>query len=110
MPIYEYQCPDCENIFEEWQKSVEAEVAPCPDCQTESPRIISNTSFVLKGSGWYVTDYCQGKSSSGNGNGNDTGNGNGNGSDKKESSSTADSSASSSSDSSSSSASSSTEA
>ena len=30
---------------------------PCPDCGTPSPRLISHTSFVLKGGGWYVTDY-----------------------------------------------------
>lgn len=58
MPIYEYQCPECANIFEEWAKASEMkEVAPCPLCQTPSERIISHTAFVLKGGGWYVTDY-----------------------------------------------------
>lgn len=58
MPIYEYQCPECSNIFEEWAKASEMqEIAPCPLCHTPSERIISHTAFVLKGGGWYVTDY-----------------------------------------------------
>ena len=58
MPIYEYQCPKCGNIFEEWAKASEAhKEEPCPRCGTPSPRIISRTSFVLKGDGWYVSDY-----------------------------------------------------
>lgn len=58
MPIYEYQCPKCGNVFEEWVKSSEAHKdEPCPKCGTPSPRIMSRTSFVLKGDGWYVSDY-----------------------------------------------------
>ncbi|MDE7371024.1 MAG: zinc ribbon domain-containing protein [Desulfovibrio sp.] len=58
MPIYEYQCPKCGNIFEEWAKASEShKEEPCPQCGTPSPRIISRTSFVLKGDGWYVSDY-----------------------------------------------------
>lgn len=58
MPIYEYQCPACGRVFEEWVKVSEAHrEEPCPDCGTPSPRIISRTSFVLKGDGWYVSDY-----------------------------------------------------
>ena len=58
MPIYEYQCPKCHSIFEEWVKISEAHgQEPCPECGALSPRLISHTSFVLKGGGWYVTDY-----------------------------------------------------
>ncbi len=58
MPIYEYQCPKCGRVFEEWVKASEAHrEEPCPACGTPSPRIISRTSFVLKGEGWYVSDY-----------------------------------------------------
>ncbi|MCR5561919.1 MAG: zinc ribbon domain-containing protein [Desulfovibrio sp.] len=58
MPIYEYQCPKCQRVFEEWCKVSEAHAEECcPDCGTSSPRLISETSFVLKGGGWYVTDY-----------------------------------------------------
>ncbi len=63
MPIYEYQCPQCQAVFEEWLSVSEATaVAPCPQCNTESSRIISNTAFVLKGGGWYVTEYGNRKS------------------------------------------------
>ena len=58
MPIYEYRCPHCNKVFEEWVHLSDAQsMVPCPDCGTESPRIISETTFVLRGGGWYVTDY-----------------------------------------------------
>lgn len=58
MPIYEYQCPDCGHVFEEWVNITSAnDKAPCPECGQQAVHIISNTAFVLKGSGWYVTDY-----------------------------------------------------
>lgn len=58
MPIYEYQCPKCGRVFEEWVKASEAhKEEPCPDCGAPSKRIMSRTSFVLKGDGWYVSDY-----------------------------------------------------
>lgn len=58
MPIYEYQCPQCRHLFEEWVKASDAHgQEPCPRCGAPSPRVISQTSFVLKGGGWYVSDY-----------------------------------------------------
>lgn len=58
MPIYEYACPGCRHTFEEWLKSDDAAATlPCPQCGEPSPRILSNTSFILKGGGWYVTEY-----------------------------------------------------
>lgn len=58
MPIYEYECPSCGNVFEEWGKAAEShKEEPCPKCGTPSKRVISRTSFVLKGDGWYVSDY-----------------------------------------------------
>lgn len=57
MPIYEYRCCDCEQIFEEWLKSYDDNSRACPVCGGTADRIVSNTSFVLKGGGWYVTDY-----------------------------------------------------
>lgn len=58
MPIYEYKCPACQKVFEEWVHLSEMhDAVPCPDCGAASPRIMSETSFVLKGGGWYVTDY-----------------------------------------------------
>lgn len=57
MPIYEYRCQECQQIFEQWQKDFNDKDKTCPVCGGKSQRLISNTSFVLKGSGWYVTDY-----------------------------------------------------
>lgn len=58
MPIYEYECPKCGNVFEEWGKASEAHrEVPCPKCGSPSKRVMSRTSFVLKGDGWYVSDY-----------------------------------------------------
>lgn len=58
MPIYEYACPHCQKSFEEWLKSDDAaEEHPCPDCGQSARRMISNTTFILKGGGWYVTEY-----------------------------------------------------
>lgn len=74
MPIYEYRCNDCEQIFEEWQTTFEDKDLDCPICGGSSQRVMSNTSFVLKGSGWYTTDYCN-RSTNGNGNGNGNGDG-----------------------------------
>ena len=59
MPIYEYRCPNCHQVFEEWCKHVEdsAVTHACPVCKSDAKRMISNTSFALKGDGWYVTEY-----------------------------------------------------
>ncbi|MFW5731071.1 MAG: FmdB family zinc ribbon protein [Desulfonatronovibrionaceae bacterium] len=67
MPIYEYRCSDCQQVFEEWQKGFEDQQKICPVCGGPSTRLISNSAFVLKGSGWYVTDYCNRNGASGNG-------------------------------------------
>ena len=59
MPIYEYRCAECQQLFEEWCKHVDDNSTnhDCPICKGQARRIISNTSFALKGSGWYVTEY-----------------------------------------------------
>ncbi len=63
MPIYEYACPRCQKSFEEWLRSDDnTEIQPCPDCGTPSPRIMSNTSFILKGGGWFASSYGHGTS------------------------------------------------
>lgn len=70
MPIYEYCCEDCRQIFEEWQKDFQDRDKICPVCGGRSERLISNTSFVLKGGGWYASGYS--KDSGGNGSKADT--------------------------------------
>ncbi len=57
MPIYEYRCLKCERQFELVRKFSDAPLSTCPECGGELKKLISPTSFVLKGSGWYVTDY-----------------------------------------------------
>lgn len=57
MPIYEYNCQECKQLFEEWQKDYEERDIPCPICGGNASRIISSTSFVLKGGGWYASGY-----------------------------------------------------
>ncbi|MEI8183266.1 MAG: zinc ribbon domain-containing protein [Desulfomonile sp.] len=57
MPIYEYRCKTCGKEFEEWQKFSDPPVDACPECGGQASRLISASTFVLKGTGWYVTDY-----------------------------------------------------
>jgi putative FmdB family regulatory protein len=57
MPIYEYSCAKC-GTFEVTQRITEKPLRRCPTCKGKVSKLISNTSFQLKGSGWYVTDYA----------------------------------------------------
>ncbi len=57
MPIYEYECLSCGKTTEAMQKFSDALLAACPECGGQLKKLISNSTFVLKGSGWYVTDY-----------------------------------------------------
>ncbi|HOD35498.1 MAG TPA: zinc ribbon domain-containing protein [Syntrophales bacterium] len=57
MPIYEYQCRKCLKAFEVVQKVSDPELTSCKFCKGAVKRMMSVTSFHLKGSGWYVTDY-----------------------------------------------------
>lgn len=59
MPIYEYRCEKC-GVFEETQRITDPALERCPTCRRKVRRLISNTSFQLKGGGWYVTDYGRG--------------------------------------------------
>lgn len=58
MPIYEYRCEKCGD-FEQTQRISDPPLDRCPTCRRKVRRLISNTSFQLKGSGWYVTDYAR---------------------------------------------------
>ena len=58
MPIYEYQCQKC-GTFEVTQRITEKSLGKCPTCKGKVKKLISNTSFQLKGTGWYVTDYAR---------------------------------------------------
>ena len=56
MPIYEYKCAKC-GVVEVMQSIKDAPLKKCPNCKSKVERMISSTSFVLKGTGWYATDY-----------------------------------------------------
>lgn len=60
MPIYEYRCLSCGKEREVFQKITDEPLGTCPDCGGQLSKLISNTSFVLKGTGWYATDYASG--------------------------------------------------
>ena len=59
MPIYEYACGACGHRFEEWQKMSDPPVRTCPKCKAKKvEKLISQTSFTLKGGGWYSDLYA----------------------------------------------------
>jgi putative FmdB family regulatory protein len=61
MPTYEYRCEACGHEFEEVQKISDPPIDRCPKCKKKKARRqISQGNFILKGGGWYVTDYKSG--------------------------------------------------
>lgn len=91
MPIYEYECEKCGHRLEVMQKISEPPRTDCPACSAPAlKKLVSAAGFVLKGSGWYVTDFKdkpargggdkaagkgEGKSGSGDGKSGDAGGG-----------------------------------
>lgn len=59
MPIYEYLCEKCGTHIELIQKISDAPLKRCAKCRGKLEKTVSRTSFQLKGSGWYVTDYSR---------------------------------------------------
>lgn len=57
MPIYEYRCSKCGKTFETLQSISADPLSKCIYCQGRVKKIVSVSSFQLKGSGWYITDY-----------------------------------------------------
>ncbi|MDM8551156.1 zinc ribbon domain-containing protein [Desulfobacterales bacterium HSG2] len=58
MPIYEYECTECGRIEEAIQKFSDEPLSTCRRCSGELHKLVSQSTFHLKGSGWYVTDYA----------------------------------------------------
>ncbi len=58
MPVYEYECMSCGAHHEIMQRYTDLPLSKCPTCGGLVRKLISNTSFVLKGTGWYKTDYA----------------------------------------------------
>src|SRR5258706_5482879 len=57
MPTYEYECVKCKRVFEIRQRISEPALTVCDVCGGEVRRLLSAAPFILKGGGWYVTDY-----------------------------------------------------
>lgn len=57
MPVYEYECPACEKVFEVQQRISDDPLSACPDCDGEVKKLVSMSSFHLKGGGWYSDGY-----------------------------------------------------
>ena len=58
MPIYDYKCNACGTRFQKVQKITDDTVPLCKSCgSSDTEKLISPSAFVLKGSGWYLTDY-----------------------------------------------------
>lgn len=58
MPIYEYQCNACGHTMEAFQGINEEPLKECPVCQKSTlAKLVSASSFQLKGTGWYATDF-----------------------------------------------------
>ena len=58
MPIYEYECKKCGHQTEAWQRFSDPPITKCELCNGKMRKLISQSTFHLKGTGWYVTDYA----------------------------------------------------
>lgn len=61
MPVYEYECKECEKVFEVQQRISDDPLKTCPECQGSVKKLVSMSSFQLKGSGWYADGYASAK-------------------------------------------------
>lgn len=59
MPLYEYQCRECNRRLEALQRLSEPPLTTCPECGGELKKLFSAPAFQFKGEGWYVTDYAR---------------------------------------------------
>ena len=60
MPVYEYSCKKCGRLVEVYQRISEPPLKKCKHCSGKLQKLISHSSFHLKGTGWYATDYTNG--------------------------------------------------
>jgi putative FmdB family regulatory protein len=65
MPIYEYKCKECDHRLEKIQKMSDDPLKDCPSCEKPAlSKVVSASSFKLKGTGWYETDFKGGSKKS----------------------------------------------
>jgi putative FmdB family regulatory protein len=69
MPLYEYRCENCGDVFEVMQRFSDAPLTQHSKCGGSVHRLISAPALQFKGSGWYVNDYAKASSSAPNGSG-----------------------------------------
>ena len=68
MPTYRYECDECGHSEEVVQKITADPLDRCPACGSATyHRVIFATGFILKGSGWYKTDYASSPGKNGGG-------------------------------------------
>lgn len=67
MPLYEYQCEQCNEVFEVMQKFSDEPLSRHEKCGGPVHRLVSAPAIQFKGSGWYVTDYARAEKAAGNG-------------------------------------------
>jgi len=72
MPVYEYECQRCEKVFEVQQRITDAPLSNCPECNAPVKKLMSMSSFQLKGGGWYSDGYSSVSKSADNKNGKPT--------------------------------------
>jgi len=65
MPVYEYECQSCNEVIEVWQSLSEDQLTTCPSCSGDLKKIISKSSFQLKGGGWFADGYSAPPATSG---------------------------------------------
>ncbi|MBW6520047.1 MAG: zinc ribbon domain-containing protein [Desulfoarculaceae bacterium] len=58
MPLYEYECDTCLKVFEVQQRMADAPLTSCPECEGSVKKVMSMSSFQLKGGGWYADGYA----------------------------------------------------
>jgi putative FmdB family regulatory protein len=57
VPTYDYACDRCQRTFEVRQRISEVPLTTCMHCGGPVHRLLAPAPFILKGSGWYVSDY-----------------------------------------------------
>ena len=57
MPVYEYECSACQSVIEVQQKISDEPLSSCPECDGPLRKLMSMSSFQLKGGGWYADGY-----------------------------------------------------
>ncbi len=76
MPLYEYQCTECEATLEAIQAFSAPPLEECPECGRPGlKKLLSAPAFQFKGSGWYVNDYARKDNGNGNKSNGDAANG-----------------------------------